>query len=1040
MRRITWLKTGLLLACGALVVAATPGWAQTVSEGTITGTVMEATGAVIPGAALKLTGPALVTGERTATSGPEGKFVFMSVPPGEYRLTASLTGFKTVTAAGLLLERGASVDVPIKMELGSYEEQIVVTSETPLMDTRSSTISTTFNDRLLAKVPTARNAFYDLTLTAPGMGDVGSNESWLPSPTAYGSANSANITLVNGVNTTNPRGSAWGSLVTVNYNTVEEVKVLSLGTRAEYGNYSGAAIDVITKSGGNEFHGDAAYYTQVGNAADNSVTSFGDTWYFPDPQFDITTNPVDSWEASITFGGPIKKDALWFYAGYGHPYSNIDTPIKVLDENWQADLYDLKLTGDFATNHRLWLGLHYEDTKAGNVTWGVAWDASMVYQSENKNFTPQFQYQWVIGPTDILSFKFLAFDTDQTPSIKEEYGHPGYINWGKWLVLRDMGVNGDFPYVEAQKSNRQTYQADISHYAEDFLGSHDLKFGVQYTKAEGNWMGGYFQGYANMAYPYPYNYGPATSWWWNGPETWQWGTDENPVFPMYNTVTTLNPWLTVRKSDSAGAFFDDTWVVNDRFTVNLGLRYDKMTAKYGEGKVYEFFDTPSDVNNPKTLRTRAGSNNVFDWNVWSPRIGVAWTLTDDRKTVLRAHLGRYYAAMGVESLRRFGPDMEEGTSNTWLHTLPASLVDLNGNGYWDPEETEPASRLLYGRQPDGLLYGGPTDTTWSLEVEPGTGSPYTDQFNFSLQRQLGSDLAIEFSYIYKKEKNLLVLQPYNTDTGDFFEWEALPYTTWTGYQTQVWQIKPKDFNGDGTVDVADWHWVADHDGYRTVNAQNFWGGDADRTYTGLQMVLNKRYSHRWQMLAALNWTKTDGFYPRVVDQGWFIDGPMIMDTPFGSTKNHFQNNTAGPALMTPEWALKVSGSYTIPTIETDFGFRLRWDSGRAVWPLQNVPTFQSWMSEIPPGVYLSTAAYWQEPMVAINPDNPDWLPSTTILDLSISKTFRIGNVGQFAISFDALNALNEDSPNQVITSEGTYGMVTSLVVPRIYRLGLKFMF
>jgi len=108
---------------------------------------------------------------------------------------------------------------------------------------------------MLGVVPTARDTFYDLSLTAAGMAAVGADDSWLPSPSAYGSATNANIFLVDGVNTTNPRGASWGSLVQVNYDTVQEVKVLSLGSRAEYGSFSGAAIDVLTKSGGNQFSG-----------------------------------------------------------------------------------------------------------------------------------------------------------------------------------------------------------------------------------------------------------------------------------------------------------------------------------------------------------------------------------------------------------------------------------------------------------------------------------------------------------------------------------------------------------------------------------------------------------------------------------------------------------------------------------------------------------------------------------------------------------------------------------------------------------------
>jgi outer membrane receptor protein involved in Fe transport len=1017
-----------------------PASAQSVSEGNITGTVSIATGEVLPGATIKLTSLALVTGTRTAVSGREGRFVFMSLPPGSYDLSVSMQGFKTATETGLVLERGAGLDVPVRMEIGKFEETITVSSVTPIVDTRSSTVDTTFNAQLLAKIPTARNPFYDLALTAPGMSSVGAEETWLPSPSAYGSANSQNITLVNGVDTTNPRGSAWGSLVAVNYNTVEEVKVLSLGAKAEYGNYSGAAIDVITKSGGNEFHGDVSYYTQVGNAADNSTTSFGKSWLHGDPTLETTTDPRSNKEPSITMGGPIMRDRLWFYIGLGQPQSKTGAPLRTLPDISKVTLYDAKLTGEFGVNHRAWLGLHYEDASSKNTTWGNGWDASMVYNSKTTNFSPQLQYQWVVSPTNILGFKYLAFDSKQTPSTSGVTGHPGYINWWKWLPVRDMGTNGDFPYIEAQRSNRQTVQADFSHYAENFLGEHDVKFGVQYTRAEGNYMGGYFQGYANFAYPYPYDFGKlAKDWWWNGNDGWQWGTDENPVFPMYNRKVETNPYLTVRKSDSTGVFADDSWIVNDRFTVNLGLRYDHSTAGYGAGKIYEQFQSPSDIDNPVVVRDRGGAGTVYDFKTWSPRLGIAWTATEDRKTVVRAHYGRYYAAMGVESLRRLGPDLDPFVQDTWRYDLPASVVDVNHNGYWDPNETIIGMQAIYGRTPTALMGHSVEDPSFRMVVAPGTTSPYTDQFNVSVQRQLAGDLAIELTYIDKTEKDLLALQPLNSVTGEPFEWESLPYTTWTGYQTQVWQIVPKDFTGDGVINAADYNWVGSHRSWRTVNASTFAGQNVGRTYNGLQLVLNKRYSNRWQGLAAINWNRTDGFYPRTVDQNWYIDGPLVMDTPFGSTMNHYQNNLSGPALMTPEWAVKISGSYTVPTIETDLGLRIRYDSGRPIFPIENVPTWASWMSyPPPPGTYLS--AGWNDTMVAGDPTKPDWLPATTILDLSLGKSFKIGDVGSIGISFDALNALNSSAPNRVVYTAANYGLVSSLVWPRVYRAGIKFSF
>ncbi|HEU5163806.1 MAG TPA: TonB-dependent receptor, partial [Thermoanaerobaculia bacterium] len=551
----------------------------------------------------------------------------------------------------------------------------------------------------------------------------------------------------------------------------------------------------------------------------------------------------------------------------------------------------------------------------------------------------------------------------------------------------------------------------------------------------GNWFGGYFHGYANFAYPYPWDYGPATNWWWNGPATWQWGTDENPVFPMYNNRVSRNPWLTVRQSDNKALFVDDTWILNDRITFNLGFRWDNSTAGYGEGAVYELNSGPEGIENPVFLRSREGLD-VFDFDTFSPRLGVIWTMTDDAKTVMRFNVGRYYAPMSVETLRRFGPDMEPAITETWRYDLPMSEVDLNKNGKIDFEEVRPATRLLVGRTPTTRMATGTSDPTWALEVADGTSAPYTDQFTVSLQRQLGSDFAIEASYIYKISNDFLSLRGYNTDTGQFWEWEPKPFTTFTDYQTNVWSIKLQDYDGDGDADINDAKYVLPHTKYRVVNMSSFAGQDIDRTYNGIQLVLNKRYSNRWQGLASLNWNTSDGIAPRITSQDWYIDGPMIMDTPFGSSMNHFQNNTSGALPMTPELMIKISGSYRIPVAEADFGLRLRYDDGRAIFPIESLPVVAGWMSELPENAVIGT---WGDQIVATDPDEPYWMPATTIFDLSLQKEFTISNFG-LNLSVDVLNAFNENSPNRIGFKTGDFGRVYSIVQPRTLRGGVKFTF
>jgi hypothetical protein len=327
-------------------------------------------------------------------------------------------------------------------------------------------------------------------------------------------------------------------------------------------------------------------------------------------------------------------------------------------------------------------------------------------------------------------------------------------------------------------------------------------------------------------------------------------------------------------------------------------------------------------------------------------------------------------------------------------------------------------------------------------VEDGTTNPYTDQFNLSIQRQLGRDTAIELSYIYKKTQNFLVLDAYNLTTGDYFDWEARPYTAWTGYETTIWTVVVEDFNGDGVIDAEDAGWSANDEtrGWRAHNLNTWNGQDVSRTYQGVQLVLSKRFSNRWQGNFAVNYTKTDGFYPRPVKQNMYIDGPLFADTPFGATPNHFQNNLSGPALMTPEWMLKLAGSYTIPVIETDFGFRVRYDSGRAIFAVQNgFGTYEDWMGPFDPELYL-TSTGWHDHMVAIDPDDPDWTPATTIVDLNLRKRFGIGRGMGISVALDVLNAFNEGSPARFGYFQDDYGEVTNLTIPRRYRLGLKFDF
>ena len=1022
MKSFKWQKSIFCLSL-VIIFLAPSLRSQTIEYGKITGTVVDEEGAPLPGATVEITSSALMGGKRATQTSVRGSYVFLNLPPGRYTLTVSLPGFKTTRQENIMVTAGSSLVVDIKLEIGKLEETVTVTAAGPVVDAKTSTVSTNLQSELLAKLPTSRDAFYDLALTTPGMVAQGKDGSWLPSPNAYGGSSNENVFLINGVNTTNPRSAAYGSLVNVNYNAVEEVRVIALGSRAEYGSYSGVAIDVLTKSGSNDFHGNFSVYgvpkdwvadnqpkpSTPGTAVEmGNFGPYGEKFYIG-PGDDILNKTTKNYEFNLTAGGPIKRDKVWFYGGIDYVRSNSKTPFWPVPNRYWGRLADLKLTAEPWANHRAWIAYHYEKNKGDGWTWNPHWDPTMSYGQNSETNSISAQWQWMASGKTVFTIKWLGFWRDDKPFIPDDApDHPGYINWWKWAAY---GVNGAMPNVEAQKSSRNTLQADVSYYAEHFLGEHDIKFGIQYTKGRGNWMGGYFHNYANFAYPAP--------WTQNINYLRDWYGADGLIF--YNRQTWLNPFLTVRTADQIGGFFDDQWTPFKRLTINVGLRYDRMTTKYGKGKVYEYASTPDEINSPPpVLRDRQGTGNIFDFKNFSPRIGLTWAITSDMKTIFRASYGRYYLPLSVEYLRRFGPDMPMADIKYIFYTIPFDLVDLDGDNLISSAETINAARYLIdtqyetpGARPD-WMQDTTQDYSWQLKVKDGTKDQHTDQITLNLEREIVRDLSFSATYIWKRTANIFVNWPLNRQTQEPFEYERKDYTTSYGQVVSLYSIKMDDFNGDGVINGGDIGWIGTNTDYMVQNMSTVDGIKAKRLYQGLQFMVNKRYSNRWQLMASAVFSWSDGFAMRPVRQDFNFDGPMVMDTTFLAGLNQTINNMEGPLPHTQKFEFKLSGSYRIPGIETDLGWRIRYNSGRPLWPLETYPVVTQW--GYPQGLVVNTGDNY---IVSIDPKKPWYLPHETVVDLRLDRAFSLQRAGRIRLAVDILNLFNEHA----VTNAGYGGAI-----------------
>src|SRR6266508_2730210 len=301
----------VLSACLLLVAPAI--FAQT--TGTIEGTVIDPSAQALPGVTVEITSPNL-QGTRTATTGNDGRFRFVSVPPGPYKVTANLSGMGTA-AKNATVQLDSTATVNLQMQV-SAKEAITVTGEAPLVDVTSTTTGTSYTAQVMAKLPLARN-YASIVLSQPGVQtDVGETQGRSLAVSVYGSTSSENLWLIDGVNTTNVIKGFQGKAI--NGEFIQEVEVKTGGYQAEYGRNTGGVINVVTKSGGNEFHGDVfGYY----NAPEMSAKQRFDRTPDGSEEGDASTRTtgsiikdIDRREGGVDLGGFFLKDHIWFFGAY----------------------------------------------------------------------------------------------------------------------------------------------------------------------------------------------------------------------------------------------------------------------------------------------------------------------------------------------------------------------------------------------------------------------------------------------------------------------------------------------------------------------------------------------------------------------------------------------------------------------------------------------------------------------------------------------------------------------------------------------------
>lgn len=300
----------VLMLAYAMIVIATPAiFAQSVVTGDVTGTVTDPSGAVVPDAAVTLKNVAEGT-TVTTTTNATGGFRFALLKPGDYKLTVSQRGFKSLVQSVQVI-LGQVTTANLKLELGSQAETIEVTGAAPLIQTENANLTTTMSAKLVDLIPNSGNDLTAVAYTAPGVlqstqGGSGGYGNFI----AFGLPGTANLFTVNGNDEMDPYMNLNNSGATnllLGKNEIDETAVVSNGYTGQYGRQAGAQVDYATKSGSNVFHGNAMYWW-------NGRTMNANDWF--NNQSGTPRPFVNNNQYAARIGGPIKKDKAFFFVDY----------------------------------------------------------------------------------------------------------------------------------------------------------------------------------------------------------------------------------------------------------------------------------------------------------------------------------------------------------------------------------------------------------------------------------------------------------------------------------------------------------------------------------------------------------------------------------------------------------------------------------------------------------------------------------------------------------------------------------------------------
>jgi carboxypeptidase family protein len=1021
----------LLLAIAIVVGVPLAAFAQA----TLSGVVKDPSGGVLPGVTVEASSSVLIEKTRSGLTDSTGRYTIPDLRPGTYRITFTLTGFKSVVRDGIILSGTAVFDVNAELEVGNLQETITVSGDTPIVNLQSTTRQAVMDQEIVSAIPSSRTPF-TVGVLIPGVRkgaftgqDVGGSVvQEVASLEANGGRTSDQRMMVNGVALSSMIAGGWGGGAVPNATGTAEFAIDVSGVDAQAAT-GGVRINFIPRDGGNRYSGTiAASYAHNNFASDNFTGSD-----VQDLGLSAPGTVKANGDFNPGFGGPIKRDKLWFFlsgrslfadnyvagmffnqnANRLDRYDYVPSPDQAILHQEQT-IYQARLTWQAAPKHKIGVTYDQENFCACTTGLGPTPTGLVAPEAGNDRRFPLQRFVTMDWNTPVSNRLLIEASgihrVERWGGMHPQVGKLGNIDHlepGMISVTDSQNpvTGGSLTYRAAQTYNNSWnwnihYRAAVSY----ITGSHTFKVG--FNNAYGHHEN---TTYSDPARPYAYNF-----------------TAMTPAAIVYNLTPRT---VEVNVNRDLGLFVQDKWTTG-RWTLSGALRYDSFKNSFPEQTVAgNYFG--------RTLNIHYDKIDNLSWHDITPRLGATYDVFGTGRTAVKVTLNKYLEGLGTTG---FGAAQVTDAPNPVLSLLTTTQRvwgDADRDFVPDCDLNNFAANGECLALDNAAIFGTVTpNRTYDPDLMTGWGKrAFNWEFTSSVQHEIVPRMSVEVQYARRWYGNIRLMDDRSVSASDY---TPVNVTTPSdsrlpgggGYPLTVMTISP----------------TAAAQNYFVTLSNNY--GKQTEHFNGVNVSVNARLQNGLLLQGGM------GTGRQVLNDCDVVDDlPEMLHTFFGDPTRAFffaerprdfceQNNGF-------RTQLQGLAAYTLPKVGVQISGTFQNLPGAVVQGNTN-------FTALPPGVIPGTVSGAGLPLqyipfkaVQIVAPGELYVERLNQIDLRIAKIFRLRGGARTNINFDFYNVLNSNSItganfaySSTIPGPGRPGWLspTSILTPRLFKIGAQFDF